>query len=52
MKILPKFNLMKFMSTHDLPIYGQLFAYGISLAAIGFELNQIVDAIDKIKTWF
>lgn len=30
------------MSTPDLPLYGQLLAYGISAAAIGFAFKQAV----------
>jgi hypothetical protein len=52
MNILPEFDIGKFMSTHDLPAYGQLLAYGIGMAGIGFGLRQIVSAIDTIVKWF
>lgn len=52
MNILPDFDIGKFMSTHDLPVYGQLLAYGIGMAGIGFGLRQIISAIDTIVRWF
>lgn len=52
MNILPEFDIGKFMSTHDLPAYGQLLVYGIGMAGIGFGLRQIVSAIDTIVKWF
>ena len=45
-------DLAEFMSTADLPLYGQLFAYGIALAGIGFGLKQIISAIDVVIRWF
>lgn len=45
-------DLGRFMSTYDLPLYGQLLAYGIGLAAIGFGLKQLVGAIDVVRRWF
>ena len=32
----------------DLPLYGQIFAYGIGLAGVGFGLRQIVAAVSEI----
>lgn len=52
MDILPSFDLVKLMTTPDLPLYGQLFAYGIGLAGIGIGLKQIVGAISQILEWF
>ena len=31
-----QFDLGAFMSNSDLPLYGQVFAYGIGLAGLGF----------------
>ncbi len=45
MDILPNFDIGAFMSNPDLPIYGQIFAYGIGFAGIGVGLKQIVSAI-------
>ena len=47
MDILPSFDLVRLMTTPDLPLYGQLFAYGI-----GIGLKQIVGAISQILEWF
>ena len=33
------------MSNPDLPIYGQILAYGIGLGGIGFGLKQIVSSV-------
>lgn len=52
MAILTDFDLGAFMSTPDLPLYGQLFAYGIGLAGFGFGLKQIVSALDLVRRWF
>lgn len=52
MDILPSFDLVRLMTTPDLPLYGQLFAYGIGLAGIGIGLKQIVGAISQILEWF
>ena len=51
MDILPSFDLVR-LTTPDLPLYGQLFAYGIGLAGIGIGLKQIVGAISQILEWF
>ena len=52
MDILPSFDLVRLMTTPDLPLYGQLFAYGIGLAGIGIGLKQIVGAISQILEWY
>lgn len=52
MEILPLFDLVRLMTTHDLPLYGRLFAYGVGLAGIGFGLKQIVGAITQVIEWF
>lgn len=52
MEILPKFDIGLFMSTPDLPLYGQVFAYGLGLAGIGFGLKQIVSAISQFFDLF
>lgn len=33
------------MSTHDLPLYGQVLAYGFGAAAIAFAFRQLVCGI-------
>lgn len=35
----------EFMSTHDLPLYGQVLAYGFGAAAIAFAFRQLVCGI-------
>ena len=52
MNIVPNFDLGLFMSTPDLPIYGQVFAYGLGLAGVGFGLKQIVSAIKLLLEIF
>lgn len=42
-------EICTFMATPDLPLYGQIFAYGIGLAGIGFGLKQIVGAIGQLQ---
>ena len=52
MEILPNFDIGAFMSNPDLPIYGQILAYGIGLGGIGFGLKQIVSAIAQFVELF
>lgn len=52
MDILPKFDIGLFMSTPDLPLYGQVFAYGLGLAGIGIGLKQIVAALSQFLDLF
>lgn len=48
MSILPQFDLGAFMSNSDLPLYGQVFAYGIGLAGLGFGCRQLIAALAEL----
>ena len=36
------------MSNPDLPLYGQVFAYGIGLAGLGFGFRQLIAALAEL----
>ena len=39
------------MATPDLPIYGQVLAYGLGFGAAAFGLRQCVRAIRELTDW-